>query len=840
MKRFPIASSLLFLCPVVVPISLSAQSDPELSGEQIDFFESKIRPVLVEQCYQCHSTEADKVKGGLLLDSREASLRGGDNGHAVVPGNLDQSLLITAIRYQDSDLEMPPKKKLADHVIADFEKWISMGAPDPREEQKSEAKVMEKYSSTIDVEKGRGFWAYQKPRKSELPTVSDSSWPRTELDHFILAALDAKEIAPSEDADPRTLIRRLYFDLIGLPPSPEQVEPFVAGWQRDPEKALRAAVDELLDSPGFGERWGRHWLDVARYGESTGKEANALYPYAWRYRDYVIDAFNADKPYDEFIQEQIAGDLLPHGSDDELAEHLVATGFLAIGTKSLNDQNNRQFRFDLVDEQIDTASRAVLATTVACARCHDHKFDPIPMSDYYAMAGIFLSSDTYYGTAQTAQSRHNTDLVSLPIPDRNPPIEPLSLGNLIDLQFQLEQRQKDLREQVAEAAELRRSGDTDGAQRITLGLLRVRSDIGLIEAKIARYDADGYPRPLAMAVKDSSEPFDSQLLIRGEEGNATSERVPRGFVQVIQSGDEEPVPADQSGRLQLAQWMTSPENPLASRVMVNRIWHWLFGAGLVTSVDNFGATGQTPSHPELLDYLAVRFVEKNWSMKEMIREIVLSRTYRQSSAFKEPNFLKDPDNHLLWRMTPRRLEAEQIRDAVLAISGTLQLERPIGSSVAQSGDGFVGRTVRDQASLTAETDHRSVYLPIVRDLVPESLELFDFADPSLMTGARETTTVPSQALYLMNSDFIIKNAEAMAKRLTEDMGLRGNKLGQTAFYLAYSRPPTEEEGRKTLAYFERFLATAKESGLSETDARRLGLVTFCQSLLSSAEFRYLN
>ncbi|MCB1077988.1 MAG: DUF1553 domain-containing protein, partial [Verrucomicrobiae bacterium] len=715
-----------------------------------------------------------------------------------------------------------------------------MGAPDPREEQKSEAKVMEKYSSTIDVEKGRGFWAYQKPRKPELPTVSDSSWPRTELDHFILAALDAKEIAPSEDADPRTLIRRLYFDLIGLPPSPEQVEPFVAGWQKDPEKALRTVVDELLDSPGFGERWGRHWLDVARFGESTGKEANALYPYAWRYRDYVIGAFNADKPYDEFIQEQIAGDLLPHGSDDELAEHLVATGFLAIGTKSLNDQNNRQFRFDLVDEQIDTASRAVLATTVACARCHDHKFDPIPMSDYYAMAGIFLSSDTYYGTAQTAQSRHNTDLVTLPIPDRNPPIEPLSLGNLIDLQFQLEQRQKDLREQVAEAAELRRSGDTDGAQRITLGLLRVRSDIGLIEAKIARYDADGYPRPLAMAVKDSSEPFDSQLLIRGEEGNATSERVPRGFVQVIQSGDEEPVPADQSGRLQLAQWMTSPENPLASRVMVNRIWHWLFGAGLVTSVDNFGATGQTPSHPELLDYLAVRFVEKNWSMKEMIREIVLSRTYRQSSAFKEPNFLKDPDNHLLWRMTPRRLEAEQIRDAVLAISGTLQLERPIGSSVAQSGDGFVGRTVRDQASLTAETDHRSVYLPIVRDLVPESLELFDFADPSLMTGARETTTVPSQALYLMNSDFIIKNAEAMAKRLTEDMGLRGNKLGQTAFYLAYSRPPTEEEGRKTLAYFERFLATAKESGLSETDARRLGLVTFCQSLLSSAEFRYLN
>jgi hypothetical protein len=826
---------------LALPSWVVAQSEPAIAAEQIEFFESKIRPALVEHCYDCHSAGAEKIKGGLRLDTRESTLRGGDSGHAVVPGKPDESLLITAIRHEDSTMEMPPKYKLEADVIADFEKWIAMGAPDPRAgEPSGQAESMEKYSSTIDVEKGREFWAYQPPQISPLPPVSDPSWPRTDLDHHILANLDAAGIKPSPESDPRTLLRRLSFDLIGLPPATEQVERFVEAWGADSEVAWRAKVDELLDSPRFGERWGRHWLDVARYAESTGKEANALYPYAWRYRDYVIDAFNADKPYDQFIREQIAGDLLPHTSDAERAEQLVATGFLAIGTKSLNDRNNRQFRFDLVDEQIDTASRAVLGTTVACARCHDHKFDPIPMSDYYALAGIFLSSDTFFGTAQTAQSRHNTDLVTLPVADTSTPIEPLSLGDLIELQFQLEQRQKDIRDQTAQAAELRRSGDSDGAQRITLGMLRIRSDIGLLESRIDRFDESGQPLALAMAMQDSAEPFDSQLLIRGEEDNATAERVPRGFVQVIHTGDEEPIPADQSGRLQLAQWMTSPENPLTARVMANRVWHWLFGAGLVTSVDNFGSTGQTPSHPALLDHLAIGFVEKGWSVKELIREIVLSRTYRQSSDFNEAHFLKDPDNRLLWRATPRRLGAEQIRDSILAISGSLDTDRPVGSPVAKAGDGFVGRTVRDQASLTAESDHRSVYLPIVRDLVPESLELFDFADPSLMTGSRETTTVPSQALYLMNSDFILRNAGAMAERLTGELGLRGAALGQTAFQMTYSRPPTAEEARKTSAYFDRFLTTAKQTGMNEAEARRLALVTFCQSLLSSAEFRYLN
>lgn len=812
----------------------------EFSPEQIDFFESKIRPALVKHCYQCHAMDSEKIKGGLVLDSRDGTLRGGDGGSALVPGSPEESLLFTAITYDDSSLEMPPKYKLDDEVIADFRDWIAMGAPDPRKEEKNGDQAIEKYSSTIDVEKGREFWSYQKPEKSKLPAVSDPEWPRQELDHFVLATLDKNGMTPTADADPTTLVRRLFFDLIGLPPAPQQVRDFVDGWKVDPEGTLEKTVDGLLASDRFGERWGRHWLDVARYAESSGREANALFPYAWRYRDYVIDAFNADKPYDEFIQEQIAGDLLPSDSDSERAEHLVATGFLAIGTKGLNDQNNRQFRFDLVDEQIDTTTRAVLATTVACARCHDHKFDPIPMSDYYAMAGIFLSSDTWFGTAATAQNRHATELVSLPVVDPHPAIDPASLSELIDLQFRLDQTRDELNQQRTEAAEARRSGDTDNAQRITLSTLRTRSQIGLIESQLGRYDESGQPLALAMAVTDSEEPFDSQLLIRGEEDNTTSERVARGFVQVIQTNDEEPIGAGESGRLQLAHWMTSPENPLTARVMTNRVWHWLFGQGLVPTVDNFGTTGQAPTHPELLDQMAIRFIEKGWSVKDLIREFTLSRTYRQAATFNEDYFEKDPENQLLWRMAPRRLDAESFRDAILAVSGKLDLERPVGSPVAKAGDGFIGRTVRDQESLSVEQDFRSIYLPIVRDMVPESLALFDFADPSLMTGERENTTVPSQALYLMNSDFVTQNADAMARRLAEEWNLRGPQLSATAFYLAYARPPTAEESRKTTAYIERFMETARKSGMEDREARVLALTTFCQSLLSSAEFRYLN
>jgi len=838
-QLFRICCSLTLISAIISgpgSILVAQEKSGRLSQEQTEFFEKKIRPLLAEHCYKCHATDSEKIKGGLLLDSREASLRGGDSGHAVVPGNLNESLLYVAVTYKDSDLEMPPKYPLSSSEVADIEAWIKMGAPDPRTEKRAPGKKIQNYVSTIDPEDGRDFWAYKKPTKHALPKVGQAEWPRTDLDHFVLSRLDAEGMSPTPDTDARTLLRRLFFDLIGLPPKPENVERFVKAYDTDPEAALADAVDKLLETDQFGERWGRHWMDVARYAESSGKETNAVYPHAWRYRNYVIDSFNADKPYDQFIQEQIAGDLLEAENDQQRAEFQVATGFLALGTKSLNSTNPRAFRFELVDEQIDTATRSILATSVSCARCHDHKFDPIPMSDYYSMAGIFLSSETHFGTSRSAQNRNSSNLIELPITNTNPAGTIYSLGDLIDMETSLYGMRKQREEAIETLRNTDRSDNANGNARRQL--LQLGTRIGLMESKLNAVDEEGIPRALAMGTTDSEEPFNAQILLRGEEDNAV-ERADRGFIRAIYTGDEEAIPNDQSGRLQLAHWMTSPENPLTGRVITNRIWYWLFGQGIVPTLDNFGSTGQQPSHPELLDHLSIRLAELDWSIKKLVREIVLSRTYRMSSEYNAEYFQMDPENHLLWRANKRRLDAESLRDSILSVSGQLKLDRPNTSDTAQAGDGIVGRNFTS-AMLNADQTVRSVYLSVVRDLLPDSLQLFDFADPSLVKGKRDVTTVPSQALYLMNSEFVIAQAEAMARHLIDDLKLKGSKLGIGAFYASYSRPPTSEEIRKTSAYFERFLKTAKEEDINPEKARYLALTSFCQALFSSAEFRYLN
>ncbi|MDF1850354.1 MAG: PSD1 and planctomycete cytochrome C domain-containing protein [Verrucomicrobiales bacterium] len=812
-------------------------SSSQLTSEQEKFFENKIRPALVKHCYKCHAEEGDKVKGGLLLDTRDASRSGGDSGPAVVPFDLRESLLYVAITYEDSSLEMPPKYKLEDEVIADFRKWIEMGAPDPRERIHPEGTPQE-YTNTIDIEEGREHWAYQPPQSPVVPAAAEKDIPLSSIDAFLSKKRAEKGLTANEAADGYTLLRRLTFDLTGLPPTSEEIAQFVPAYEAHPESAIAEAVSRLLASPGFGERWGRRWLDVARYAESTGKEINATYPHAWRYRDYVIDAFQSDKPFDEFLMEQIAGDLLPSETPEELIENTVATGFLAIGVKGLNEQNARQFRFDLVDEQIDVTTRAFLGTTAACARCHDHKSDPIPMSDYYAMAGIFLSSETLFGTAEALQNRKATELISLPAP-AEAGASSKSLAEMIDLEYQrdlVRERLADINTQIREA---RAEGNTDQAQRLRLQTLGLNNRAGLLDREIASFSDDGKAHPLAMGMADRPAPFDSQILIRGEEDNPTEERAPRGFLQVIPTPDQESIGPDESGRLQMAEWMASPENPLTARVFVNRVWSWMFGEGIVSSVDNFGPTGDQPSHPELLDYLALRFIELDWSVKDVVREIASSQAYRMSSDYNAAHFEKDPENRFLWRMSKRRLDAESIRDATLAVSGQLDTERPHASLVAELGDGFVGRNV-SESQINTENRRRSVYLPIVRGLVPESLSLFDFADPNLIAGKREITTVPSQALYLMNSDFVIENAEAMAKHLFQDLDLRGSALIEEAFRRCYSRSPSPEEASKTRAYVERFIATASDSGMEAQQARALALTTFCQSLICSAEFRYLN
>ncbi|MEO0415960.1 MAG: PSD1 and planctomycete cytochrome C domain-containing protein, partial [Verrucomicrobiota bacterium] len=623
-----------------------------------------------------HSSDSEKAKGGLLLDTRDAILLGGDSGAAVVPGDPDKSLLMEAILYEDSSLEMPPKYKLDDQVIADFRSWIAMGAPDPRE---SESGGLIK--SVIDIEEGRTFWAYQKPQEAKVPEFSSNSWPVTDIDRFIYSSLQKAELEPVSDTSPPTLLRRLYIDLIGLPPTPGQVVSFTNAYANDKSAALESVVDELLASPRFGERWGRHWLDIARYAETNGKDVNVVfYPEAWRYRDYVIDSFNEDKPYDQFVIEQLAGDQLSSADKDERSQQVIGTGFLALGSKQLNLKDDMQFRYDLVDEQLQTLGKAFLGTSISCARCHDHKFDPIPQSDYYAMAGIFLSSDTWYGTYSSVQNRHASELIKLPAEESKYAFEPLSSDGLEAKRNQLSVAQERIQQMKGELFRARRAGGDGPDPTQRRKLLQLNHVITMLEKELATYDAEGRPIALAMGVTDGAEISDAQFLVRGEVALA-KDTVERGFLQVLTDDDVAlALSGDSSGRLELAQWIASPDHPLTARVMVNRIWMHLMGEGIVASVDNFGATGSKPSHPELLDYLALKFIEDDWSVKRLIREIVLSRTYQLSSAgFESAAFSEDPENTLRWRADRRRLDAESLRDSILAISGSLELDAPYGS-----------------------------------------------------------------------------------------------------------------------------------------------------------------
>jgi hypothetical protein len=809
-------------------LSLPAADDPQPSAEGLKFFESKIRPILAQNCYKCHSAD-EKIKGGLNLDSRAGIRHGGDSGPAVTPGDLGSSLLWSAINWADEDYEMPPKKKLPASIIADFRTWIEMGAPDPRMAEKIVVKT------EIDINEGKKFWAFQKPLKAEPPAINNPAWPASEIDHFVLAKLEANDLKPAADAQPGTLLRRLYFDLTGMPPSRDDIERYAKAWKSNPADAYRSEVDQLLSSKHFGERWGRHWLDVARYAESTGKEVNMAFPHAWRYRDYVIDSFNKDKPYDEFVREQIAGDLLPIKNDADWQENLIATGFLAIGPKGLNERSPRQFALDLADEQIDTTTQAILGLTVSCARCHDHKFDPIPTADYYSLAGIFLSTKTYFGTVNAIQNRRGTKLLELPVPDSNP-ISSVSTREISILKQRLSDSEKRFSDLQAVAAQDRLAGrsSTAGQQ-----LQRLRSTISQMNARLKGFDENGVAKSFAMGVQDQSVPVEPTVLVRGEL-ERPAQKVARGFPQVLCN---EPVklPANSSGRLELAGWLASIDNPLTARVMVNRVWGQLFANSIVTSQNNFGTTGQAPSHPQLLDYLAVNFMEGGWSLKSLIRELVLTRSYRMSADFNRTAFEKDPENSLQWRHSPKKIDAEALRDAMLLASGNLDITRPLGSEIAAGGDTRVGgpRSPRGATNRDLSTNYRSVYLPAARDNLPEALALFDPADPNLVTGKREETNVPDQALYLMNNPFVLQQAEAMAKRLLSEADTPREQFSE-AFLLCYGRPANKAEVEASLAFLQRFLITAGADSQNRNKIRYLAFTSFCQSLLISAEFRYLN
>ncbi len=943
-----------------------------------EFFEKKIRPLLTDRCFECHSPEK-KVKGGLRLDSREGWQTGGDSGAAIVPGKPDDSLLIKAVRYRDKDLAMPPKKKLSADEVATLEQWVKMGAPDPRTAASVAGGVKKQVG--LSIEEGKKFWSYIAPKKSTPPVVQDTAWPRGDLDRFILGKIEEKNLHPAKDATPEVLVRRLYYTLTGLPPSAEEVDAFVREYQSPvtSHQSLAATVDRLLASPHFGETWGRHWLDVARFAESSGGGRTLLFKDAWRYRDYAIESFNRDVPFDRFIREQIAGDLLPAANADARNRQLTATAFLALGPTNYEEQNKQQLRFDIIDEQLDTIGKAVLGQTIGCARCHDHKFDPIPQKDYYALAGIFSSTRTLFnytdnvarwiseplkfdgadeqkfaahevkiaklkqdletakkeaakmkaiatkGNGEPGKSVAATDLPGIVIDDadaktiggwsksqtvagfigdgyltddnrdkgaktitftpklpksgryevrfaytpgknreKKVPIhifhadgqekvfvdetlEPSADGRFVSLgKFRFEQdgagyvlvaNEGTTGFVIADAIQFLSEEDLsvlDNAAKPAAGETAKRDDadkrkkmdarVKEMEASMKKLTSEGPQRPTVMAVNDGGEIGDTQIRVRGIVAQKGAQ-VPRGFLQVL--GSAKPKFSDkQSGRRELADWLASPANPLTARVFVNRVWDWCFGSGIVRTSENFGTTGEAPSHPELLDFLAVRFVEEGWSVKNLVREIVLSHAWQTATA-TTPG---DPDNRLFAHANRRRLDAEQIRDTMLVVSGALDL-RALGPNIGNAGEINANDSGAQNIEYKYEfTDvRRSVYTPAFRNRRLELFEAFDFADINATFGHRNASTVAPQALYLLNSPFVLAQAKAAAERALASSSPDDERL-VNAFRATLCRMPTEKER----AIFAKALADATGDHRTEAWSQ------IYQTLFCSLDFRFLD
>lgn len=866
----------LFLIFLILAAPLpGVRSQEPIPQDQLDYFETHVRPNLIKYCYECHSVEGGESRGGLYLDTREGMREGGSTGPLFDDENWEYSLFVDAITWADEDFEMPPKNKMPEDVIKLLVDWVKMGAPDPRER-----KIHVVETKEIDVEAGKKHWAYQPPTR-----------PAHESIDAIVEAKRAEEgLEPVGDADALSLLRRLTFDLTGLPPTPPEVKAFHEAVQENRDAAIRAKVEQLLASEAYGERWGRHWLDVVRYGESSGT-FNIVYPYAWRFRNYVIDSFNEDKPYDRLITEHLAGDLLPAADDEARQELLIATGFLAVGPKIQNEKNRQVFAMNLVDEQIDTTTRGFLATTVACARCHDHKFDPIGTADYYAMAGIFRSTETLWGTIAGNQNHRTSELLELPIADAGLSTE--NQGN------EYEEKMKRLAELRAQNNQLRgRSGgkgkgkgkgpaDPDMLEEMGMerrGLVRLKQQILRLQSELKFLNPDGSQRTFAMGAREG-DVEDCAILVTGDV-NKPAQTVERGFPRVLAYSGMPEIPDDASGRLELAQWITSPQNPLTARVMVNRIWMHLTGKPIVETMDNFGTTGLPPTNQQLLDYLAIRFVEKGWSIKKMIREIVLSDTYQLASTYHEANYAKDPENTTHWRANVRQLDAEALRDQMLLASGLLDRTRPEKSMAWVAGDSRLsgrggGRFDNGEAFDTANFRGRSLYLPILRDALPDELGLFDFPEPQGTVGQRQPTNVAPQSLHLMNSELIQVQSQAMAKVLERNFDSPREQVAN-AFLLCYSRPATDAEVTRALQFIREFdpgdaprpepAAAApppaakgkggkgakgkgkkgKGKGTTPADepapaenktpltADQVKLAAFCQALMMSAEFRTIH
>ena len=769
----------LFSCRFVFTVLLGfalalpsrAADESREDSRGMGLFHDYVEPLLKQNCYECHSHKAKKAKGGMVLDSRASMLKGGDSGPVLVTGEPENSLMIEAILYGNEDLQMPPDYQLEQDDVARLREWISLGAPDPRE-----GPAFAGFGEETDYPKAENLWSAQplgltevpEPDFSGLETRRLESWAKNDIDRFVSAGLAEAKLSPSKDAHPGKLIRRIHDTLTGLPPTMEETSSFLMAAEQNLESAMADKIDELLDSPHFGERWGRHWLDLARYADVTGSDEPQTYFEAWRYRNYVIEAFNADKPYDRFVREQLSGDLLDWEEPEERAANLIATGFLGLAHIIGATRDNEQVKLDTIDEHLELIGKTFLGVQIGCARCHDHKIDPFPTRDYYALAGILRSTEM-------GMSMWRIQLPKGTLPEVSPEAPAWMRGDCEEVQIH--------------------------------------------------------------GVVDAEEIRDEPIHVRGEP-YVTKESVPRGFPTLVNMEGMPQIPEDRSGRLALANWILSEENPLSARVIVNRIWEHVFGQGIVRTADNFGFTGDPPSNPELLDYLARRFREKHhYSFKSFIRELMLSRAWRQSSAARPECLQVDPDNRLVWRFNPKRKDAETIIDSIQFVTGQLNLE---------PGQSTAPKVEADNADSTAGMEipgetlkRRAIYWPVFRKDVPvdmDILPIFDFPIPTRSLGTRPVTNVPSQSLALLNNPVALEASRMLRQKLEAVAPTEIERL-DAAFMTVLARKPTTVERDRLLNFLEDFEEKLIRTESTRPDrARRVAWNRLCHTLLVSNEF----
>ncbi len=834
---------------LVVLVAICRAEETSPTAEQTAFFEQHVRPLLIERCHKCHA-EAKQVKGGLRLDSRAGWQKGGETGPAVIPGKPDDSLLIKAVRYDNVDLQMPPEGKLSDVEIARLEEWVRLGAPDPRQEASPPMAARgERLAATT-------HWAYQPSQLPSVPSVRNGDWSLNDIDRYVLAVLEEKGLSPSPDADRYRWLRRVSLDLTGLPPTVEEIQSFVDDRSG---QAFESVVDRLLASPAFGERWARPWLDLVGYADQIGSANNVPAEHAWRYRDYVIQSMNLDKSFEEFVREQLAGDLLEATSIEQRQDQLTATGFLVLGNVNIVESDKLVMEMDLVDQQIEKVGKTFLGMTLNCVRCHDHKFDPITLKDYYGLAGIFGSTASTYREERGVWSS-------------------VSKSQLPETLEQFTRRQSALRGHEQKVAALQQERTAADARINELDqLIKVAKEIPTespspqvadwekeraevvakrpaFEQKLWHLNYLQPSPPVAFAVKDAAVTADARVQVRGNP-HVQGAEMPRGFIQVATHGSVPVIDKDRSGRLELAEWLTHAASPLVSRVAVNRLWERMFGKGLVGSVDYFGVRGELPTHPELLEYLASRFVSQGWSQKRLIRQLALSRTYRQRTEATETSqraLSVDPDNHLYWRMSPRRLDAEMLRDSVLAVSGGLEPSSGGPALAPEFAENVGGLNPKDvnpiSFSLNRFRDNqqrlRTIYLPVVRSSdqrgPAEVLNFFDFPQPARLAGDRPTTAVTSQTLFLLNGPLLKEASRRLAIELLSQAALTNDVDRVTALYLrVMNRAATSEETQAA----QLFLAASDDSTATTTNQPTAGDAALpwqrlIHALMASNEFLF--